>query len=358
LLAANMRPLKIILTACGCPGASTLIRMLKCNGERPIEIIGTDIDPEAIGRYFCDDFYTVPPGTSADFIPALMDIVRKQKPDLIFPESSNEVLPLARAKDDFESMSTKVMVSDPEAIEISSNKYLMYESIRKNAEIDLPEYFPASSVIEFRKVAGKLGFPDNPIVFKPFIGKGSRGVRIIDPNADRKRQLLEEKPISKFMSMDEFIEVFRDTDDSEFPDLLVMEYLEGMEKTTDSLTMNGRMLYATVKTVEQARWGVIVKGELIRDEGLVEQTREILKAIPLSYCINIQFIADKLIEINPRVSSYIYQDDLITPYLSIKLALGEITEEEAKGYDTRIDYGRRMVRYMDQIFHKGGRRLL
>ncbi len=48
-----MNKIKILLTACGCPGASTLIRMLKNNGERPVEIIGTDMDKEAIGRFFC-----------------------------------------------------------------------------------------------------------------------------------------------------------------------------------------------------------------------------------------------------------------------------------------------------------------
>ena len=39
-----MRKIKVLLTACGCPGASTLIRMLKNNGEREVEIIGTDMD--------------------------------------------------------------------------------------------------------------------------------------------------------------------------------------------------------------------------------------------------------------------------------------------------------------------------
>ena len=100
----TLGPLKIILTACGCPGASTLIRMLKQNGERDIEIIGTDMNPEAVGRYLCDGFHKVPSGTSSEYIPAMMDIVEKEKPDIIFPESSNEVLSLARSKKSFEEI--------------------------------------------------------------------------------------------------------------------------------------------------------------------------------------------------------------------------------------------------------------
>ena len=38
-----------------------------------------------------------------------------------------------------------------------------------------------------------------------------------------------------------------------------------------------------------------------------------------------QFKGGYLIEINTRVSTFIYQDDLIEPYLSIKLSLNEIT---------------------------------
>ena len=96
----------------------------------------------------------------------------------------------------------------------------------------------------------------------------------------------------------------------------------------------------------------------MKRDDLVEQTRKILTAIPLSYCVNMQFIAGKLIEINPRVSTFIYQEDLIAAYLAIKLALGELGEQDVMKYREKIDYGRRMVRYMDQVFHKGGERVL
>jgi carbamoyl-phosphate synthase large subunit len=332
--------------------------MLKQNGEREVEIIGTDMSLEAVGRYLCDSFYKVPSGTSPEYIPAMMDIVNKEKPDLIFPESSNEVLSLARSKKEFEEIGSKVVVSSPESIELASNKYLMYEAIRKDSGIDLPLYHSASNLDDFLEAADILGYPDSPIVFKPHFGKGSRGVRIIDPRANRMHQLMEEKPTNKFMSLDEFTEIFQRLEAEDFPDLLVMEYLEGMEKTADTIAMDGRELLTTVKTVERARWGVIVEGELVQDDRLVNQSREILRSIPLSYCVNIQFIANKLIEINSRVSTFIYQDDLIAPYLAVKLALGELAEEDVKAYRNKIDYGRRMIRYMDQLFYNKVERVL
>lgn len=351
-----MRKIKLVLTACGCPGASTLIRMFKNNGERPIEIIGTDIDNEAVGRFFCDRFYQVPAGQSDDYIPKLLEIVKKEKPDIIFPESSYEVYPLALNKDKFENLGTRVIVSDPEPIEISNNKFLMYETLRKESDISLPQYLSVDSLDAFLDGIKKLGYPESPVIFKPHIGKGSRGVRFLDAHVNRIEQLMEKKPISKYISLKEFETIF--ANEEQFPKLLLMEYLKGEEITTDTVAMKGRELLTTVKTVEQARWGVIVRGELVRRPDLVEQTRNILKAIPLSYCVNLQFIGNKLIEINPRVSTFIYQSNLIAPYLAVKLALGEITEEEVTDYNTRIDYGRRMVRYMDQLFHQGGRKKL
>lgn len=346
-----MKNIKIILTACGCPGASTLIRMLKNNGERNIEIVGVDMDGEAIGRFTVDKFYQVPPGSYNDYISRMLEITAKEKPDIIFPESSNEVYPLACNREKFESLGAKVVVSDSKAIKIAANKYQMYEVLRKRTDLQLPEYHLVNCPDDFLDAINKLGYPDVPIIFKPPVGKGSRGVRIIHPTINRKDMLMQEKPISKYISLEEIKEIL--FHESAFPELLVMEYLEGREYTTDSIALNGRELLTTVKTVEQARWGVIVRGELVEKPNLVEQTKEILQAIPLSYCVNVQFIEDKLIEINPRVSSFIYQDDLIAPYISIKLALGEITEGEVREYSSRIDYGRRMVRYMDQVFfHK------
>jgi carbamoyl-phosphate synthase large subunit len=343
-----LKKLKIVVTACGCPGASTLIRMLKNNGERDIEIIGVDMDNQAIGRFLTERFYQVPAGHTEEFIHRMLEIIKKESPDVVFPESSNEVYNLACNKERFEQLGTKVIVSAPEAIETANNKYKMYEVLKNSTDISLPAYRMVNSAKEFTKAIEDLGYPSNPVIFKPPVGKGSRGVRIIDPLINRKDHLLKEKPTSKYMSLEEFQEIF--FQDEDFPPLFVMEFLKGQEYTADAISLNGKALLTTIKTVEQARWGVIVKGELVTKPNLVEQAGKILTNIPLSYCSNIQFIEDKLIEINPRVSGFIYQDNLIAPYISIKLALGEISPEEVIDMNSRIDYGRRMVRYMDQVF--------
>jgi len=347
-----MKKLKIILTACGCPGASTLIKYLKNNGEREIEIIGTDMDEQAIGRFLCDKFYKVSEGTSDQFIEELLAIAEKEKVDLLFTESSNEVLNLAKNREKFEQIGVPVPVSSPEAIKTGSNKFLMYEKLKNNPKVKMPAYFDTNNLEDFVQKAKKLGYPEKPVCFKPHEGKGSRGFRIIDDSISRKDLLMNYKPSSRYMSMDEYIEIFKE--EREFPKFLLMEYIEGDEVTADTLCFEGKELLTTVKSVEQARWGVIVKGELLDAPEIIEEAREIVKDIGLSYNVNIQFVGGKLIEINTRVSTFIYQDDLIPPYLSIKHALGEITEEEVREYSKKVVHGRRMLRYMDQVFWNPG----
>jgi carbamoyl-phosphate synthase large subunit len=347
--------LKVVLTACGCPGASTLIRMLKEVPDRDITIVGTDMDDEAVGRFLVDEFYQVPHGQSEEYIPAMLSVVEAEQPDVLFPESTFEVQPLAEHKSKFTDRGVDVVVSDPEAIRVANNKFEMYEAISEQTDVDLPEYHLVTSLDEFKSAASELGYPANPVVFKPPVGKGSRGVRIVDPDVDRRELLLEEKPNSLYITLEEVEQIFAN---EEFPELLVMEHLEGGEETADSLCLRGDELLTSFKTVEDARWGVIVRGELVERPELQAMTEKILDAIPLSYCVNFQFIDGKLIEINPRVSTFIYQRDFLQAYLAIQLALGEISPQEAQSYRDDIDHGRRMVRYMDQVFHKDGNRIL
>ena len=56
-----------------------------------------------------------------------------------------------------------------------------------------------------------------------------------------------------------------------------------------------------------------------------------------------------MIEVNPRISTIVYQEDLNIPYLGVKHALGEISAEELAALRTAIRPGRTALRYFDQL---------
>ena len=344
-----MHPIKLLLTATGSPGASTFIRYLRDHvTERKIEIIGTDMSRDAIGRFLCHDFYRLPAASHPDYISELKSLVEKVRPDVLFCASSYEVPVIAEHKEELERLGPKVIVASREAAEAGGNKFNLYETLRGVPDVKIPRYHSPASLDEFLKMARDLGYPEKRVCFKPHFSKGSRGFRTIDDSISRKDLLLNYKPDSTFISMEEFISIF--TDEPEFPDLLLMEYVEGEEIDAMTLAADGEALLVTCKTRETTRGGVIMTGELVDRPEIVRACRAIIREIPIDYNSGMQFIDGYLIEINARVSTFIYQDDLIEPYLSIKLALGEISPDEIKEYRSRIRYGRRMLRYMDQVF--------
>ena len=49
----------MLVQASGSPGGARLVRSLRENGERPIVVIGTDMNDRSSGRMLCDGFHVV-----------------------------------------------------------------------------------------------------------------------------------------------------------------------------------------------------------------------------------------------------------------------------------------------------------
>lgn len=345
-----MRKIKVIVTAAGCPGASTFIHQLKHQvKERTIEVVAVDMDPQAIGRFISDKFYQIPSASDSAYIPAIKELIVNEKPDIFYGVSSYEVPVVSKHKDELEALGTKVIVGNYKDAELAGNKYTLYEALKDVEGVKIPRYFYPRNLEEFIAYAKELGYPEKRVCFKPHFSKGSRGFRIIDDSISRKDLLLNYKPVSTYMSMAEFISIFEN--EPTFPDFLIMEVVEGVEHDVMTISMDGEVLLTTCKTREANRGGVITKGELVYEPEIMEYCKRIIKQIPLTYNSCFQFIDGYLIEINTRVSTYIYQEDLIEPYITIKLALGEYTKDDVRALQENVQYGRRMLRYFDQVFY-------
>ena len=62
----------------------------------------------------------------------------------------------------------------------------------------------------------------------------------------------------------------------------------------------------------------------------------IVAELEIEHFFNIQLVGEHVIEINPRISTIVYQEDLNLPYLGVKRALGEISAEELAALRTRV----------------------
>ena len=97
------------------------------------------------------------------------------------------------------------------------------------------------------------------------------------------------------------------------------------------------------------RAGLAMFFQTLDDPWLMEIAGKIVAELELDHFFNIQLVGDKVIEINPRISTIVYQEDLNLPYLGVKRALGEIDDEGLAALAARIRPTRRALRYFDQV---------
>jgi len=343
----TLPPLKLVLTAVGCPGASTLIRMLKANGEREISIHGVDMRPDAIGRFLCDGFSLVPAGAAPEYIPALAEVVGRERPDLLFVQSSHEIETVARQRDVFEALGARVLADGVRGIAMAGDKAVMHAACSE-IPVPQPRLLRPASLEEFVAGAHELGYPGVPVCFKPPVAKGSRGFRILSAEVDRVHELLHERPMSRYMTLPELEGLFRGV--APFPELMLMEYIDAPEITVDLFADKGEVVFHQTRTREEFLTGLAMAFKTIDRPDLVELTRKVVRHLGLDYYQSVQWIGGRLLEINPRVSTFVYQEDFIIPYLGIKYALGELDAEGVALAQSRVRFSRRSVRYYDQVF--------
>jgi carbamoyl-phosphate synthase large subunit len=338
-----MRDITVLVTASGAPGTAALLRALRMNGERGVRVVGTDMSPQAIGRHFCDRFYVVPPGSDPAFADVVLDVVRRENVDLVLPQSSFDLLALADARERF--MGTTVMVSPPETIRTANDKASAYAMLQRIG-VRAPAWRKVTGGRELSLAAQELGYPSQPVCFKPVFSSGSRGFRVLDPTVDRAKQLLEERPGNLAMRLTDVLELLPEEGG---PDLLVMELAQGRERTIDGIARMGQILVGHAKTRESMRAGLAMYFESLNDHWLMEVAQRIVAELGIDYFFNIQLVGDQVIEVNPRISTVVYQEDLNLPYLGVKVGLGEISPEELAQIGARVRTSRRALRYFDQV---------
>ena len=122
-----------------------------------------------------------------------------------------------------------MVVSSPEAVRIANDKAACY-ALLDELGVRAPGWRRVRGGRELARAAAELGYPHEPVCFKPVSSSGSRGFRILDPGVDRAHQLLHERPGNLAMRLEEVTELLPEVGGDE---LLVMELVEGGERTID-----------------------------------------------------------------------------------------------------------------------------
>jgi carbamoyl-phosphate synthase large subunit len=336
-----MDGLTVLVTGAGAPGIKGTFYSLRENFDnRSIKIIGTDIKQEVIGAYLCDSFYRISRPSEKMYLDQLLSICENEGVDVILPQNTLELPVLADNKHLFLNIGTSIAVSDAVAIAIANDKYELMK-LAEQVGVPTPKYKLIDNFKSLADSARELGWPDKPVVVKPPLSNGMRGVRIIDESLDLKKRFYSEKPTSLFTKMNNLCEILG----SHFPPLLITEYLPNAEYTIDVLKAREYTIIPRKRDLIQS--GITFNGTVEHHDELITYAQRLSDAAGLDYAFGFQFKMDehntpKLLESNPRVQGTMVLSTFAGAniiYAAVKRALNEEIPE------FEIEWGTKILRY-------------
>jgi len=295
-----------IITSCGGEIIPGIIDCLRSEPQYNFEIIGVDMDDDAVGQHFVDKFYTVPGGLEDEYIPRMRDIVETEAVDVVVPLSDQETRSLSKHKDVFHASGAEVLTPDREAVEISSDKGSMLEYLDENG-VRVPEYRLPNSFEELDEAVAELGYPDKKVVMKPRRQRSARGFWILSNERSTQDLVLNEKSLQTlpYESLKQLL-----ADKPSLPEIVVMEYLGGPDFNVDCLSVNGESKYQIPIRRVKPDAGPVQIGETTHDPRVQNMAREICDTFEFEHNTNVEIAYptnnqrhDPLVyEINPRIS--------------------------------------------------------
>lgn len=342
---------KIMMTGAGAPGGPGIFKALKASGL--FEVYTCDMNPLAAGILLNQEkSHIIPAASDPDFISSMLEVCLAQKISLILPLVTMELFEFSKNKHLFEKNGIKVLVSDYETLKVLNNKAELLKHLQ-NTGIAHPKFSIVKDVEALIAEIFEIGYPEKPVVIKPSVGNGSRGIRILDPDLDGYELLFNQKPNSLYSSLDAIRAAIGK---KPIPEMVVTEYLPGDELTIDVIVNNGSILELMIRTRETMRSGISTSGRYIENEEVISYVSSIIESLDIkTFAGNIGFQVKQsesgdylLLESNPRLqgtSVAALGCGVNLPSLAVTAALGK--HLEYRKTDTTY-----FSRYYTEVFHQ------
>ncbi len=344
-----LRDITVLMSASSSPSMPGMLKCLKNNGERNVRVVGIDMTSDPSAKYMVDAFYQVPAANDPSFPSIVLDICRKEKVDVYFPNVSAEVEAVVAIKAEFEKNGVKLSVSNIESVSISNNKLHTYQAL-ESAGIPVPKYYAVHSVEDFINGCVYMGYPEKPVCLKIVNSSGSRGVRLIDAKKSRYHIFAYEKPNSFYTSYEDMLSVLRSVD--VLDEMMLLECMEGPEFTVDLLADKGQVVYEVGRENVVSLMSIAQDTIVKYDELAYRISEDVVKLLKMDGNVGFDFMRNEkgeavLMDINPRITatvSVIAAAGVNLPYLRVKQLL-----EEELPICTPM-YGTRLRRRYDEMF--------
>ena len=160
-----------------CAGRRTyLLKYFKENLSEGDKIVATDMQLSAPALQAADVKIQVPAVYDPKYIDITLNICKEQKIDALLCLNDLELPILSENKARFEALGVKVIVSDPEVIDIAFDKYKTTQWV-ESLGLNAPKTYVTLASAKEALAKGEISFP---LFMKPRWGSGSIGLETID----------------------------------------------------------------------------------------------------------------------------------------------------------------------------------
>ncbi|MRN55316.1 ATP-grasp domain-containing protein [Paenibacillus monticola] len=286
----------------------------------PFQIFATHPDPQHMSLQGADVAGTEPALKGIEYVQFCVDFCRRNEIDIFIPRL--HMLDIALHAPMFDAIGTKVLVCrDLDLLKSIMDKGRFYENVTDKGIMIIPDYHVVRTAEQFKVAYQDLVAKGHRVCFKPTETEGGLGFRIIDNDRIPLQELFGH--VTPLISFDEAYRIL--SGEAFFPDLMVMELLEGYEYSIDCLAdENGKLLAAVPRRKAGGRLRLM---EHIPELELIAARVAETYKIPFNFNIQMKYsgTTPKLLEINPRMSGGLHISCLSGinfPYLAVKSALG------------------------------------
>lgn len=303
----------VLLPGGGGDAAIGAMRSLRRAGFQG-RIVSTDANPLSTGLYLADAQHVLPPIADETFFDRALEVIEKEKIDVIYPTSGFDTLIYSQRKKELEERGVVVAISDWPTIETCIDKWKFYEATRE--KFPMPETTMDPSAVS-----------DFPCFVKPVRGKGARGIALCKDKEELDYQV------------------------SQRDDLIISDYLPGEEYSIDCLSdLSGKPLAAVPRERIAVKEGICVKGRTVRDPEMIQACFDLAAFLGIKgpSCMQMKRDADgkmRFVEVNPRMGGATIFATLAgvnIAWLLLELACGREVEIEPFQEIT-------VLRYYDEV---------
>ena len=272
------KKINILVTGVGAIIGYGIIESLRATSIN-CNVIGTDIYDENYGKYICDTFIQVPYTSNPDYKTIVNDIINKYQIDIIFPGIEQDVFFFSSCR---ESIKAVVVLNNTELINLSKDKFAMYNFLKKNKFEDL---IPTYENLSHESAVSILGLP---YIIKPKQSYASKGFHIVDSN----------EAYNKLKNVINSNTLFQPYVGSINEEYTVSVFADGKGSYIDSYIL--RRYLSSAGASEKAF-------SIKNDSAIIKSVNTLVKIFKPEGPTNMQFrkIDNKvfLLEVNPRISS-------------------------------------------------------